>query len=936
MTEVADLIEEAGFQLSVEVEDRTRQELLKAYGRGADMLAYETSGKTGPVSLGGTVPRQVLDHIDEIVAPIGEWNEGLAETVGDLVREKAVREDLSPAEVAGFIRDELPRVLGSEKITIHREGKRPYTTTPDQYTEMIARTLPATLRNEAYLDEAEKAGIYASWTWVALGDERMCDICGQRHGKTYGFDAPRPPGHPNCLHPSTRIVAPGGIVAATRSKYSGPVMELTFESGRRLTVTPNHLFLTPDGFASAKLLTEGDDVQSCPLFEGMGTVNPDDDRHIATIEEIFDTLRVTGGGPARSVPVTPEDFHGDAKLFDENIDVVGADRLLGNAFEPAGFEHGSERDLRPGDASLESEVGPGYFASVLQRLATATDGLVGGRRQTSPFFTRRFAHSEIHGLAPVERDDPPLPEPACDCVSRHQKMISECRDRLASRMKPDKLVKIEVYSYHGFVYDVESLSTLLIGNGIYLSNCRCRALLNLAEDAEKPDGAPAPEQIAQVRARQDALDESYALAVALTEERARLIGGAGGKPLKGADAKQLSQLESAITKQRREAAKIQTEIYRIKAYSLPAVPAARVESDVRRKLADRPVILDGLDPDQATNAGAVVSAYERDYPGFTQDYFCGIATTSSIRSGKFDQELDAEIKSIREKAGPRSDPQTDPAAEIKSGLNPFGGATGWLVRSVVVGGLTVMLANDEALSSPDLGSTLATDVRDGKLPWGSESPIALWETEFGRLASTKLGLVGPGSELDRLFESAGPTRIRTELGEVAAVSSESFAAAAWSEYRTSPNSRPLARTVGNYLEHHLQLYEAGHRDRDRPSPLAALVDLGAPVTPNPAIHPSVPTPQTRPSDSVQPDRSRFARIKLTETEDFPDPPAVRARLDRWNRRFIRRRYSEDGVALREEYDRLAADVEKLHPDDRAGWPPLRGLKRWREKSSPTE
>ncbi len=80
-------------------------------------------------------------------------------------------------------------------------------------------------------------------------------------------------------------------------------------------------------------------------------------------------------------------------------------------------------------------------------------------------------------------------------------------------------------------------------------------------------------------------------------------------------------------------------------------------------------------------------------------------------------------------------------------------------------------------------------------------------------------------------------------------------------------------------------------------------------------------------------RGKLRRVDLTGGADFPDPPEVRARLDQWNRSFIRRRYAEDEGALREEHDRLAADIGSLHPADRAGWPALRGLRRWETSSS---
>jgi hypothetical protein len=37
----------------------------------------------------------------------------------------------------------------------------------------------------------------------------------------------------------------------------------------------------------------------------------------------------------------------------------------------------------------------------------------------------------------------------------------------------NEIVAIDSSFYHGYVYDVQSISTLLICNGILTSNCRC-------------------------------------------------------------------------------------------------------------------------------------------------------------------------------------------------------------------------------------------------------------------------------------------------------------------------------------------------------------------------------------------------------------------------------------------------------------------------------
>jgi SPP1 gp7 family putative phage head morphogenesis protein len=197
--EIGDLASQTGKGFAVRVGDRTRNQLIRAYGRGADLAAYETTGKQGPVVLGTSSIARRDGLIKEAIGPIAEWNEELGKKLGDEIRRTAITNDMSPGEVAAHIRGWLPKAgLLDQKVTIHRPGKRPYTTTQKSYTEMIARTIPSKLRNDAYASQAETMDVYKGWTWVALGDERQCKVCGAKHGRLFKFGDPTPPAHPNC------------------------------------------------------------------------------------------------------------------------------------------------------------------------------------------------------------------------------------------------------------------------------------------------------------------------------------------------------------------------------------------------------------------------------------------------------------------------------------------------------------------------------------------------------------------------------------------------------------------------------------------------------------------------------------------------------------------------------------------------------------------
>ena len=107
-----------------------------------------------------------------------------------------------------------------------------------------------------------------------------------------------PPNGYNCFSAGTLVQ--GKAVAALRAWYAGELVELTTESGRRLTVTPNHPLATCNGFVPAGSIREGEEVFA--YRDGVdgslvGGVDPQDAP--VKIEEVFDALAVRNGPAAR-------------------------------------------------------------------------------------------------------------------------------------------------------------------------------------------------------------------------------------------------------------------------------------------------------------------------------------------------------------------------------------------------------------------------------------------------------------------------------------------------------------------------------------------------------------------------------------------------------------------------------------------------------------
>jgi len=353
-------------------------------------------------------------------------------------------------------------------------------------------------------------------------------MCGAKHGQIYGWDDAKPPAHPGCIVEGTEIESPDGIIAGTRSKYDGLVVKLLFASGRSLSVTPNHPVLTPNGFVSANLLREGDDVLCRPNFERVLEIDPDDNQEVTTVEKVFGALLESPGVVSRAMPVSPEDFHGDAAFIYGDVDIIWSNSLLRATGKSITFEPISEDLFCPGRTENHFLSGGCILASFLNSADPSFVCNMSRLCEFCNFFRGGLGHSEVHRLAAPSRNHPARLESSSNGVSGAPELFRECLHGCSliiasedltgvnvsnkrhsftfpefdsSSFKPfldhrrtapnksshfsrsipglveiDKVVDIEVIRHSGYVYDFQSISSLLLCNGILVSNCRCRPI----------------------------------------------------------------------------------------------------------------------------------------------------------------------------------------------------------------------------------------------------------------------------------------------------------------------------------------------------------------------------------------------------------------------------------------------------------------------------
>lgn len=320
--------------------------------------------------------------------------------------------------------------------------------------------------------------------WVYTPGDRTCPLCrGMRNvAIPYGtqFDTPRgrmdaPPMHTMCI-PAGAVVTGPRVLASTSRFYVGEMIELETRSGHRLSVTPNHPVLTPEGWVAAGLLNEGDNLISSAGHQGVvATIHPDNVQVPALIEEIAHTFAEPGCVMAVRVPVTAEDFHGDGRGSD--VAVVRTNRLLERYGNTPFFQPHPQQTLAGSHVSLVSLPRSRVFYELLDgNLAPPGCPVCSGNVFQMLFGGSLLHHAPVRvGIAP--NSNTMFSESTANGGTADAVLLTERLLRGSSEVGIDKVVNIRWYPFAGHVYNLETCEGWYSANGIITHNCRCTVRL---------------------------------------------------------------------------------------------------------------------------------------------------------------------------------------------------------------------------------------------------------------------------------------------------------------------------------------------------------------------------------------------------------------------------------------------------------------------------
>lgn len=361
-----------------------------------------------------------------------------------------------------------------------------------------ARTAVTGAQNAGRMDSyaaAAKMGIKVRKRWIATKDNRTRHSHAMLDGKTVDWDEPfsselgeiRYPGDPrakpanvyNCFVGDVKVASDSKLIRSYKHVYEGDLITVKTAGGVQFTCTPNHPILTPNGWVSAELLNNGDNILVTFGEQNVfGGVNPDIKHRFPRIDAIHNLFNVSGGERAVGVSV---DFHGDVAT--SNVEIVTQERLLWNVGDSSGRNGIDKFLLKFSNKTLSCS---GSLFKHFWSICKTSFGFIGCKCKSLPFFKCSVSHSCEHGCGTIADRDRILAEYSINDLPADTVIDGELLDRLSCKVFLDTIVNVDVSVLSTHVYNLQTengyyfVNSIIPQNGekcngifAIVKNCRC-------------------------------------------------------------------------------------------------------------------------------------------------------------------------------------------------------------------------------------------------------------------------------------------------------------------------------------------------------------------------------------------------------------------------------------------------------------------------------
>lgn len=305
-------------------------------------------------------------------------------------------------------------------------------------------------------------------------------------GGTDLMDRPHDPNAPagqviGCLPGKNKIFATK-LKHATRRKYSGKIYSIKTSGGMKLSATPNHPVLTTLGWKPISLIKKGDNVISMSRSNLSGLVDTNVKNIPFTIAKVFDTLKKSSI-PKRIAGVNVN-FHGEVPKG--NVDIVFSERLLGDSIKPTQSHHVDNFSFT-GPNLVFGSLPSFSSASQLRRCCFfAAHRIMSFLREFFLFIIRHSFVSENSSSRTTAPFNSIFSKALHYGSSVTFKLLCNLVFRRSGLIKFDDVVRIDVRSFRGSVFNLGTHSNIFLANelyhicndyGIVTHNCNCDLII---------------------------------------------------------------------------------------------------------------------------------------------------------------------------------------------------------------------------------------------------------------------------------------------------------------------------------------------------------------------------------------------------------------------------------------------------------------------------
>lgn len=412
-------------------------------------------------------------------------------------------------------------------------------------TKVIFETNMSTARAAGRWEQIQRVKKTRPWLrYVAILDTHVRPDHRRWHGTVLSVDdewwnTHYPPNGWNCFPAGTSIRCEAKL--GFRAWYRGEMVQLRTIFGHDLTVTANHPVLTRRGWVAAHLIEKGDElVGACGDVDALLPGIVDHKQPPARARDLFEALASKG---LRVVPVTTDDFHGDALAMEGKVDVAGADGVLMDILQSAAgqlggegrFQHALHRRIESADVRMGAALVPpiagdailgerltdarlgaaqtspdrrraGEAAAVkrqnltLDAVVAAAGGIPRGGALPLDAASGRF---DVHPLDALRlgstaKSDTGATESAAESVAGAALLFGELLQAGTGAVACDQVLEVRKFQWAGHVYDFSTDTGLIVAGGIVVSNCRCTVMSlskrQMDDFGYEPSRAPPAEQ----------------------------------------------------------------------------------------------------------------------------------------------------------------------------------------------------------------------------------------------------------------------------------------------------------------------------------------------------------------------------------------------------------------------------------------------------------